>query len=405
MPHRQNDCSTYTTEENRIIYPHRLQNLVQQVPVILFQCELTADGRLGISYMSNGLQVLLGLTPREAISDPTVILRAIFPPDREGILTSIKESAQHHESWSREFRIFSHDEVRWVEAEATVQQYGAVYVYNGYARETTERKLLELKLREAQEELLGMVEDRTLSLMKINAELQNLNNEIKAEISERIVLENKLRESYGLLSLLAADLIHSEERQRRRIATELHDDVVQYLALGKLRIEMSAQNSSPPPDLMKELVDLIVNAIKQIRRICNDLSPPLLYDYGLVEAIDSMGFSLAKDHGFQFEIKGVIHKGLLTNHVRTVLFEAARELLTNVVKHARAKKVRMQLRKKNEIVYLLVMDDGVGMSPSTGNGFGLSHMRQRISFLNGTIRFSSTLDWSTVVTVAVPFTG
>ena len=405
MPHRQNDCSTYTTEENRIIYPHRLQNLVQQVPVILFQCELTADGRLGISYMSNGLQVLLGLTPREAISDPTVILRAIFPPDREGILTSIKESAQHHESWSREFRIFSHDEVRWVEAEATVQQYGAVYVYNGYARETTERKLLELKLREAQEELLGMVEDRTRSLTKINAELQNLNNEIKAEISERIVLENKLRESYDLLSLLGADLIHSEERQRRRIATELHDDVVQYLALGKLRIEMSVQNSSPPPDLMKELVDLIVNAIKQIRRICNDLSPPLLYDYGLVEAINSMGFSLARDHDFKFEIKGGIPQGILTNHVRTVLFESARELLTNVVKHAQAKRVRVQLRKKGEKAYLLVMDDGMGMSPSTGNGFGLSHIRQRISFLKGTIRFSSTLDWSTVVTVAVPFAG
>lgn len=400
---RLKNCSTYSSAETDPVLLHRrLQDLVQLVPGVLFQYELSENGEHTISYVTDGLVDLAGVTPQSAISDPTALFGVIHPQDLERLLTSIKDSACNRTPWSREFRVISDGRIKWIEAEASVRESNRVFTYNGFARDITERKLLDLKLREAQEELLEMVEERTQNLAKTNSALKKLNKEIRDEISARIRLENKLRESYDLLSMLATDLVRSEERERRRIATELHDDVVQSLALGKLRIDMSAQKAAPPPDLMEALVSLIANAMQQIRRICNDLSPPVLYDFGLAEAIRSLGLRLGHEHDFAFDLKGDLSKNLLADQLRTVLYQTTRELLTNVVKHAKARNVRVQLRKRSNMAYLLVMDDGVGLGPSAGKGFGLSHVQQRVAFLKGTITFGSSPDWSTVVTVAVP---
>lgn len=371
-------------------------NLSREIPLLIYQYQLLPDGSHSIPYVNERIIDVLEVTPEEAMCDPAAIFDLVHPQDRNILIASIRESARSLTPWLGEFRVvLPEQQTRWLEAEAALQQLenGGV-LWSGYARDVTERKALEQELWNAQEELAQLVET--------NVELSNLYKEVQKEVLERIKLEQKLKDSYELLSLLAIDLVLSEERERRRIAIELHDDVVQYLALGKLRLDMMSQDIVPTPDLLEALTELIVSAMQQIRRICNDLSPPLLYDLGLSQAVESFGEHLAKEHRFRFILKGSIENSTLPDHLRTVLYQTARELLINVVKHAKASNVIVLLQSTAELVQLTVIDNGVGFPPSRIKGFGLSHVQQRIEFLKGTFSVTSLPGRKTLVTVAVP---
>jgi len=371
-------------------------NLSREIPLLIYQYQLLPDGSHSIPYVNERIIDLLEVTPEEAMSDPAAIFDLVHPQDRNFLVASIRESARSLTPWLGEFRVvLPEQQTRWLEAEAALQQLenGGV-LWSGYARDVTERKALEQELWNAQEELAQLVER--------NDELTNLYKEVQKEVLERIKLEQKLKDSYELLSLLAIDLVLSEERERRRIAIELHDDVVQYLALGKLRLDMLSQDIVQTPDLLEALTELIVSAMQQIRRICNDLSPPLLYDLGLAQAVESFGEQLAKEHRFRFILEGSIENSTLPDHLRTVLYQTARELLINVVKHAKASNVIVLLQSTAELVQLTVIDNGVGFPPSRIKGFGLSHVQQRIEFLKGKFSIISLPGRKTLVTVAVP---
>lgn len=382
----------------------RLDRFSRCVPVVVYQYQSLPDGSHSIPFISHRIIDLLGVTPDEAMSDADAVIKLIHPLDRNTIAVSIRESARDVTPWYGEFRVILPDQaIRWIEAEATLQQLedGGCLWY-GYAKDVTERVLLEHDLRETQEKLLQIIEERTDKLLHTNKELAALNKEAQEEIIERIKLESKLKQSHELLSLLATDLVLSEERERRRIAVELHDDVVQHLALGKLRLDMTVEDGEPPSDLLKAVTELIANTMQQVRRICNDLSPPLLYDLGLPHAIESLGERLAHEHRFRFTLKGGLGKNALSDHLRTVLYQTARELMVNVVKHANAKNLLVQLGTKRGAAQLKVIDDGVGFGPSVQKGFGLTHIQQRIEFLKGRLTVASTVKGKTVVRVVVP---
>lgn len=381
-----------------------LITLSRHIPAAIYQYQLFEDGRQAIPYASERIWDIFGVTPKEAMSDATAIFTFVHQEDRDGLIASLYDSARTLTPWLREFRVLLPGrKTNWIEAEATIQQLeNDSILWHCFARDISERKTLEDDLREAQDDLVALVEVRTENLTAANKKLAALNKEIQDEILERITLESKLKESYDLLALLTADLVQSEERERRRIAIELHDNVVQHLALGKLRLDMTLQDGVPPQESLETLVNLIVSAMQQIRRICNDLSPPLLYDLGLPHAIESLGERLGREHLFHFTLYGKLKNDQMSDHLRTVLYQTARELLVNVVKHAKAKNVVVHLRAKLGMVQLVVIDDGVGFPPSGGKGFGLSHVQQRIEFLKGKLTITSEPGRKTVVAVVVP---
>lgn len=381
-----------------------LINLSRQIPGAMYQYQLFPDGRHAVPYASERIFNIFGVTAEEAMSDATALFRLVHLDDHDALAASIHASARDHTPWLGEFRVVPPDQdLRWIETEATPQQLeDGGTLWHCFARDVSERKNLEEGLREAQEALVMLVEERTGRFIAANSELATLNKEVQEEILERIRLERKLKESYDLLSSLTADLVLSEERERRRIAIELHDNVVQYLALGKLRLDMTVKGETPSSDLLETLVTLIVGAIKQIRRICNDLSPPLLYDLGLPHAIESLGERLGREHNFSFVLHADFKGVHLSDHLRTVLYQTASELLINVVKHADAKNVNVQLRNKLGMVQLSVIDDGKGFIFPGGKGFGLSHVQQRIEFLKGTLKIISAPGRKTVIAVVVP---
>ena len=384
-----------------------LEKLLQHLPGVFFQYRMHPDGRHTFPYVSRDLQDLLDVPPAAAVSDAAAILSRIHPDDLAAVVVTMTDAAERLHTWQLQFRMFDGSGCEcWIEvAAAPAELPDGTLLWSGYARNVNERKQLEEALREAQEDLIRLSEERTQRLLEANTRLSALNDEIKAEIKERIQLEKTLQESYDLLSSLAADLVRSEERERRRIAAELHDDVVQHLALGKLRLDHGLKNGAPATDLLEELSLVMVKTMQQIREICNDLSPPVLYDFGLPKALQSLGDGLIQKSVPHMKVRYELDDMELPDSTQVFLYQTARELLVNAIKHARAGHLRIVLKRQDALIRLVVEDDGAGFPAGSKPGFGLSKIQQRVLFHKGTLSIASPPGGKTAVTVEIPATS
>jgi len=226
---------------------------------------------------------------------------------------------------------------------------------------------------------------------------------LRHEIAERERAEEKLRKAQEKLAALTAELGLAEERERRRIAVALHDNVVQDLALGKLKLDQALKNGVvSATSAVLDLQGILTDSMHDLRILCNDLSPPLLYEMGLGEAIENLGERFSLEHNFTFVFSGDEAAGLRED-LSITLFQMVRELLINVVKHAHASLVTITVTIKDGAVILDISDNGTGYDPtSCQEGFGLAYIRQRVGFLGGTLSISSSAAAGTRVVISIP---
>ena len=203
---------------------------------------------------------------------------------------------------------------------------------------------------------------------------------IVVEITERKKVEQQLLEYQDKLRELAAELTLAEERQRRRIAVGVHDQIGQRLALAKLTLQ-SLQASTDATDTSQALAGVcqdIDKVIQDTHSLTFELSNPILYEVGFEPAVESwLGQQVQGRYGIECTFKADENRVELDKETRVVLFDIVRELLTNVIKHAQAKHVDVQIRKIDATVQTSVQDDGIGFRPS-GPGvprFGIRRFR------------------------------
>ncbi|HEY2585523.1 MAG TPA: sensor histidine kinase [Tepidisphaeraceae bacterium] len=246
-------------------------------------------------------------------------------------------------------------------------------------------------------------------------------------LTERQRAEAEAKQNQEHLRNVGAELMIAEERERRRIATVLHDSVVQMLALAKLKIDAARRGAAGPGEngaargngasdghgsadpRLSEAYDLIDQAIAQARTLTADISPPVLYELGLGPAIQWLGDRLRSDHGLAVEFEWDRQRPPLSEETRIVLFQAVRELMVNVAKHARASvcRVRMRHDEASGALAIIVEDDGCGYcAPATldyaKGGFGLFNIRERLVRLGGSVRIEARPGGGTAVTVTAP---
>jgi PAS domain S-box-containing protein len=222
------------------------------------------------------------------------------------------------------------------------------------------------------------------------------------------VAAQQLEELQARLGSLAAELSLAAERERRRIAVEIHDRISQSLAIAKMRIASMRQHASEPNGpVMDEVVRLLEQTLEDTRSLTFELSPPILYELGLIAALQWLGEQVEKRHGLRVVVDGNCPPGALPQDLRVMLFQAVRELLMNVVKHARATTARVSCRVIDRAARVTVADDGVGFDPSRLSaygpgqaGFGLFSIRTRIEQLNGRFVISSIPGEGTRVTLS-----
>lgn len=231
---------------------------------------------------------------------------------------------------------------------------------------------------------------------------------IVRDVSERhraaVEIENHRRR----LAELARELTVTEERQRKLLATDLHDRVSQPLAAAKLKLEVALHRRGVDDvSEFSESVGLLGEAISETRAITREMSPPLLYDVGLGAALEWLA-GCTSLHGLECEVACDATESL-DHDARAFLFRTARELLMNVSKHSGTDRAALCLSDNGDSVLLAVSDDGNGFDPSVldrlpddHHGFGLFSIAEQATALGATIRIDSADGAGTLVEVSVP---
>jgi signal transduction histidine kinase len=221
-------------------------------------------------------------------------------------------------------------------------------------------------------------------------------------------LFEKLHTSQDRLRLFAQRLVTAQEEERRRLARALHDEAGQSLTVLRLRLELIAEQLPPEMEAIKNTVAAAaastVDIMNGFRRLARDLRPPALDVLGLGPALQNLCQSFAGRGQPVIEFHGV-ESPALDDAVGAALYRFLQEALTNVVKHARAAEVRVELKSDVETVYLSVEDDGQGFDPAARRaapGIGLVSMREQLEALGGRLEISSRPGRGTRLAVQIP---
>ncbi len=204
-------------------------------------------------------------------------------------------------------------------------------------------------------------------------------------------------------------IIEAEEKERVRIAKELHDGIGQQLSATKMNLS-ALENKIDLADkyLFDVAIQLVDDAVKEVRSISHNMMPNALIKLGLASAVRDFINKLGTGDNLKVNLEIVGLKETLPANISTVLYRVVQECVTNIVKHAQASVVNIQFIMHQDNLTIMIEDNGVGFDTKNINqfeGIGLKNMISRVEFLNGTVDFDSTIGKGTTTIINVPVTG
>ena len=229
---------------------------------------------------------------------------------------------------------------------------------------------------------------------------------ILRDITERKQVQEQLEQSYSQLRELSAALQTIREEERKHIARELHDDLGQLLATlrGDLALlQRHNANSAAARKLQKGMDELLMSAIASLRRIAGNLRPRALDEGGLYFALESLRHEFETRNGIRCTLDANEEELILDDAYSTAIFRIAQEALTNITRHAEARKVALSLYRKDGALHITIHDDGRGIAEKDmdkASSFGLIGMRERVWALHGDIAIAS--DGGTRIMIRLP---
>ncbi|MGC3974766.1 MAG: response regulator [Nitrospira sp.] len=281
-------------------------------------------------------------------------------------------------------------------------------------RTATRLRAAEREVRHAQGQLEARVEARTQALRESESSLQaeiatrreaeaalrQFNDTLEAQVQERTA---QLSDKQTQLRALAAELSRTEEQERKRLATDLHDHVAQLLALTTFKLD-----TSTTPGSAQEAKEYVQQALTYIRTLLTELNPPLLGDKNDFSTAIAWVLRKMERHGLHVDLEDDGAPKLLSEELVTVTYQAIQELLFNVLKHAQTPRATLALHRIGDEMQALVEDHGVGfdsavpLTPSADGGFGLFNIRERLDLLDGQLTIASTPGKGTRAILRVP---
>ncbi|MCB9360853.1 MAG: tetratricopeptide repeat protein [Flavobacteriales bacterium] len=200
-------------------------------------------------------------------------------------------------------------------------------------------------------------------------------------------------------------VIEAEEKERIRIAKELHDGLGQLLSTAKLNVASLEGNVDKEDEiLVKNASDLIDNAVKEVRSISHNMMPVALTQLGLISAIKELTNKMNDSGLLNVKFESNIETRL-NSSIEISIYRVIQEILNNTIKHAQAKIITILLTKEKERLTLLISDDGVGFNTNeieNSKGIGWKSIFSRIAMLNGDINVDSSKDKGTNLLVSIP---
>jgi PAS domain S-box-containing protein len=233
---------------------------------------------------------------------------------------------------------------------------------------------------------------------------------VNEDVTDRNQAEKKVREANDQLRFLSRRLLHVQEEERRHLARELHDEIGQTLTVAKLNLKIIAPDM--PRALTSRLDDsihLLDRLLAQVRQLSLDLRPPLLDQLGLMPAlrwlVDQQRQRARLRMSFSADVDGLE----LDPAIQTACFRVAQEAITNVIRHAGAKNVAVDLRCEADRLWLSVRDDGAGFDPgaierrtAARSNLGLVSMKERALLVRGGLEVRSVPEKGTEIRAWFP---
>jgi two-component system sensor histidine kinase UhpB len=201
-------------------------------------------------------------------------------------------------------------------------------------------------------------------------------------------------------------ILRAQEKERARVARELHDETGQALTsvlLGLKPLEQTATTDEERATIAS-VRELVVSTLQNVRRLAVELRPSALDDFGLVPALERLAETFREQTGLHVDLEAQLGVERLPAEVETALYRIVQEGLTNVFKHAGATRVSILLTRRDGTVAAVVEDDGSGFDPSVPpeEGLGLVGMRERVGLVGGRLSVESSEDGGTTLLAEVP---
>jgi PAS domain S-box-containing protein len=344
-----------------------VQRIADATPTLLYLYDIIEDKNI---YINERVHDILGYTPEQVKKMGGAFFRTILHPDDSRVIESIwrrMDDAEEGDIVESEFRLKNcHGEWRWFHSRDVI-----------FKRSGDER----LKL------VLGIAQD----------------------ITERKEAEEELRASREQLRILLAHLQFVREEERTRIAREIHDELGQSLTALKMdlawlvkRLDKGQKQLYEKAQVMSKHIDMNIQTVK---RISTELRPGLLDDLGIAAALEWQAEEFKERTGIQCDIRVKPEDISLDRNRSTTIFRIFQETLTNVVRHAHATKVEIDLKENGGELTLQVKDNGKGITDrqiSSPKSIGLIGMRERVMFFGGGLSITGEKNKGTTVTVSLP---
>jgi PAS domain S-box-containing protein len=237
---------------------------------------------------------------------------------------------------------------------------------------------------------------------------------ILRDISERIRAENELKDSYQKVRDLAAHLQSAREDERINIAREIHDELGQELSALKMDISFlnkKIHKTKDKPDWntieenLKSMTNIADQTIKTVRKISSQLRPDVLDKLGLKDAIEWLADDFSRRTGVECNVQVNDSDNEISKNIQTVIYRISQESLTNIMRHANASKVFINVNELSESIHLEVKDNGKGITLEeieNGRSLGLVGMKERAYFVGGTFEISGEKSKGTKINVNIP---
>jgi signal transduction histidine kinase len=257
------------------------------------------------------------------------------------------------------------------------------------------------ELQIANESLERELRDRT----RVEEELRRITNELESRVVTRTA---DLVHSQARLRALASELVLTEQRERRRLATDLHDYLAQLLVLARLKLSQALPKTAagPASELLLQAQDALKQALTYTRTLVADLTPPVLREFGLPAALIWLGDHM-RPHGLSVTVTIEEDAFSLPEDQAVLLFQSVRELLMNVSKHAGTDQATVTLSKaEGAVLRIEVEDRGQGFDVTAGDRptaqFGLFSIRERMQVMGGTLETDSAPGRGTKAVLSLP---
>ncbi len=357
-------------DERHRAQAERFRQVTESIHEVFYLTEWNESAAVKkVLYISPAYETVWGRSCQSLYDDPRSWSHDIHPEDRERMVREFLGGATRG-AYDVEYRLVRPDgSLRWMHDRAFPirDEHDQVYRIAGISEDVTRYKEVQAQLQRARDELEALRQAQVESLV--------------------------------------SELLFAEERERRRLALDLHDGLNQTLSLARMRMmQLVERRAEAQRDELREIVELVDQANQSARSLTFQLSPPVLHDLGFEPALQWLVEDVGRTYGLEITLEGPEDPSALSERIRVLLYRAVRELLINVAKHAGARRTRVRLEREPEAIRISVEDDGQAFDPRAvgSRGLGLTAIRERLSHLGGAMTIATASGKGTCVTLVAP---